>query len=179
MPKKKRSARDGRRMAAAYHEAGHAVACHLLRRRFRYVTIEPGEDSLGHLLEARPPGSFQPDVDAGGRARMTAERLIMIRLAGEAAESLWRGKHNWRGARGDHHSVSDLTSYFCGDVEEETAYAQWLAIRTRNMLRNQMNWALVEAVAASLLERGRLGYREARKVMREAIRAVLEKSRER
>jgi hypothetical protein len=31
----------------AYHEAGHAVACHLLRRAFTRVSIIPDDDSLG------------------------------------------------------------------------------------------------------------------------------------
>jgi hypothetical protein len=162
------SPQNNKRRQTAYHEAGHAVACFLLRRGFRYVSIEPDGDSLGRLLEACPTGSFRPDVDAGSRARAFAERLIMVRLAGDAAENLHRGKHSWCGARGDFHAVLDLTSYFCGDVEEEAAYARWLAIRIRNMLRSKPNWALVRATAAALLKRGHLSYREARKVMREA-----------
>ena len=33
----------------AYHEAGHAVACHLLRRAFTRVSIIPDDDSLGRV----------------------------------------------------------------------------------------------------------------------------------
>jgi hypothetical protein len=34
----------------AYHEAGHAVAAVAFRRPFHYVTIEPCEESLGHVM---------------------------------------------------------------------------------------------------------------------------------
>lgn len=37
------------REAIAYHEAGHAVMAYLKRRRFKVVTIEPDEDSGGHV----------------------------------------------------------------------------------------------------------------------------------
>jgi hypothetical protein len=74
-------------MAAAYHEAGHVVACFLLKRRFRYATIEPDEDSLGHVLETRLPVSFRPDIDSGPRARAVTEKIIVSLFAGEAAEA--------------------------------------------------------------------------------------------
>lgn len=34
---------------AAYHEASHAVACYLLHKRFKYVTINPEEEKLGKI----------------------------------------------------------------------------------------------------------------------------------
>jgi ATP-dependent Zn protease len=42
-----------REEATAYHEAGHAVIAVAVRRPFRYVTISPSEDALGHVLH--PP----------------------------------------------------------------------------------------------------------------------------
>jgi len=162
MPRNGIPAARKRRMAAVYHEAGHVVACFLLKRRFKYATIEPDEDSLGHVLETRLPTSFRPDIDNGLRARAVAEKRILSLFAGEAAEARWRGKHNWRGAAADYHKVANLTSYFCGDVEEEEAYARWLALRARNMVCSEVHWPLVEAVAGALLERNRLAYAEAR-----------------
>jgi len=35
---------------AAYHEAAHAVACYLLHKRFKYVTINPEGKRLGEIL---------------------------------------------------------------------------------------------------------------------------------
>ena len=34
----------------AYHEAGHVLLAYLLRKAFKYVTIEPDGDSLGYVL---------------------------------------------------------------------------------------------------------------------------------
>ena len=72
----------------AYHEAGHAVAAFLLRKRFSYVTIESGEDSLGHIILKRFRDSFQPDVDEISKIRRPLEKDIMISLAGNAADKI-------------------------------------------------------------------------------------------
>ena len=66
------SAVDQRELTA-YHEAGHAVACWALRRRFSYVTLVPGEDFLGQLVGRGLPKGFDPNYGwTPGRIRWTA-----------------------------------------------------------------------------------------------------------
>ena len=79
----------------AYHEAGHALAGILLGQKFKYVTIEPNELSLGHcLFEPWGALSLSPfDLDQDTRrSRRAYVRLVSIgvsiNLAGIAAEHL-------------------------------------------------------------------------------------------
>ena len=62
-----------RECATAYHEAGHAVAAFLLRRRLRRATIIPDEDSLGHIRTGRAPPTLQPDISTSLRDRTGSE----------------------------------------------------------------------------------------------------------
>src|SRR5947209_3102570 len=87
----------------AYHEAGHAVAAFNVGRSFRHVTIEPGDESLGHLLHDRFSRSFKPDIAMSKRTEATIEDHVLIGMAGMAAERRFvgRSRRNWRGGRQD------------------------------------------------------------------------------
>lgn len=54
-------------VCTAYHEAGHAVMSYLLRRRFRYVTIDKkdlSEDQRGFLSSVLVPVSLsKPNME--------------------------------------------------------------------------------------------------------------------
>jgi len=71
----------------AYHEAGHAVAAWWLFLKFRYVTIKPDGDTLGHVKFNRSPKWFSPDIDKSDRVRLFAERHIISSFAGQIAEA--------------------------------------------------------------------------------------------
>jgi hypothetical protein len=52
----------------AFHEASHVVASYLGRRRFRYATIIPDGDCLGHVrYTAHREPAIGIDRDATGR----------------------------------------------------------------------------------------------------------------
>lgn len=80
------------RIAAALHEAGHAVVAWRLGCALREVSIEPREDHLGQLLydSARASGAPPTDllIPIRGPYRDALEIEMMISLAGRLAEEL-------------------------------------------------------------------------------------------
>jgi uncharacterized protein YjbI with pentapeptide repeats len=75
--------------ALAYHEAGHAVAAHVLGIRFTAVSIVPSERYQG-CLKIEPSGwkTWVRPGGCDGLTREQAERQILVYLAGSAAERL-------------------------------------------------------------------------------------------
>lgn len=96
------TANDDLRWATAVHEAGHAVAAHVLGRGIRRATLEEGEDTLGHVEKyQRGPRWFErlEEAQSGGpggslieaRFRRAVERDVMIALAGGLAQREFLG----------------------------------------------------------------------------------------
>ena len=74
------------RVRSAYHEAGHAVACYLLGRRFKRVTIVPDHESHGKVFPHRLR-NFHPDTSTTLRTRQRIETEITILFAGGLTEA--------------------------------------------------------------------------------------------
>jgi len=111
----------------AYHEAGHAVAAFEMKRSFRHVTIEPDEESLGHIMFTKFRDSFRPDIDSYSKIRNPLEKAIITALAGPIAEQIFSGRKNLIGAGGDFHNASEYADYLCGSREESEAFIKWLS----------------------------------------------------
>lgn len=150
-----------RQWETAYHEAGHAVAAHLLEVRYKYVTIIPDEDSSGHLR----PFALGKGIEYSLRARQRLEPRIMAALAGPIAAATYRGRQNHRAAASDDHQVTQLAMALTGSSGECEAYIRWLTIRIRDMLTTETAWWMVEALAAALIERKHIPFGDARQIM--------------
>lgn len=161
----------------AYHEAGHAVACYELRVKFKYLTIIQDEDrnSLGHILINRFYENFKPDMQEVSNIRQRIEKIVMTDFAGVIAEKIYAGRHNWRGARSDTHEAVDMLDYLVSSSKELTAYADWLMIRTEQML--SFNWYKVEALAEELMKHQKIGYRKAREIIGNVMLRAIEERR--
>lgn len=160
----------------AYHEAGHAVAAYLLRRRFDWISIQSDEHFLGYVTFTAIE-SLGANGRGGRRARALAEREIMIDLAGNIAERIFTGRHDWMRATVDIRNINEVALRFCADAEEAQAFIRWLTIRTRNLLSRTRNWAAVSALADALLHEGKLSYPAARPIIARAIRSWRNKRR--
>jgi hypothetical protein len=154
--------------STAYHEAGHAVMAYHVRRRFKYVTIEQEEDSLGHILLSRWPKGIEPGIDSGARVENYLKNSILIDLAGHAAERLFKGRNNWVGSRQDVQTAVEFADYVCGSNEESQAYVKWLFIKARNIIRLEPYWDSIKALAKELLIKKKIGYMAARKIIKDA-----------
>ncbi len=148
--------------ATAYHEAGHAYAAWNLGFKLHRVTIVPTTDETGSTVHANPLHGIELDVDGSDRARMRAEKAILIALAGPAAQQRYRPR-SWRRNHGasDFDWATDLALHLCGDGETATAYLKYLDLVARKMVAGP-RWPVIAAVADSLLERGTLSGREVR-----------------
>jgi hypothetical protein len=146
----------------AYHEAGHAVMALRLGRRFRYATVRPEEDRLGHVRYYA--ANYRPDGGDSDAARLTTEQHILTLLAGAAAERRFAGRTDRVGAKADYERAADLAGYVCGSQEEATAYLRWLSVRTGNTLG--VWWGAVVAIAEALRDQGHLDYAAALELWR-------------
>lgn len=135
----------------AHHEAGHAVAAVELRKPLRYVTIEPGDDSLGHVMFQKWKASFRPDFDADLRTRLLCENSVIVYLAGPIAGAHFCGRKRWRSADGDIDNAVSMIEYMSGGPDEANAYIEWLAVRSRMFVCSEVHWPQIEAVARELL----------------------------
>ena len=157
----------------AYHEAGHGVVAYLVRRSFRYVTIEKQEDSLGHVHFQKFREGFQPDVDIGPKIERTLEKEIMTGLGGLAAEKILTGRKRWTPSRSDIRQAMNCALQLHGDPETADKYIDYLLARTEKLLKFPVNWAAVQALAEKLLEHHWIGYRKTREIIKNAMRGTL------
>jgi len=148
----------------AYHEAGHAVAYWLTDRMFEYVTIEPDPErvSLGHIKDHPEQESRMPR-----EGYINVDELIR-NLAGHEAEKIYTGKSDDEGAMGDYRHASDQ---ILGLDWAPSPYCDFLSIEMFRVgsglaeLLLREKWKAVEAVAAALLEKTKLEYNDAIRVI--------------
>ena len=176
----------------AYHEAGHALAGILLGQKFKYVTIEPNEVSLGHcLFEPWGALSLSPfDLDQDTRrSRRAYVRLVSIvvsiNLAGIAAEHLVKGtvfKERSADPSSDIMKAAEratqITRVLRRPIEPRGRSAVFskldLPIEVERYLLRKLeeirlllalNQDALGAIAESLLERTRLSYTQVRSIV--------------
>ena len=152
--------------STAYHEAGHAVAHYFLHLPFKYLTIEPEKDSLGHVKRFPHPKSFQPDIGGDIKTLNRIEKNIVAYYAGNATEFILNRKLNKIVAGPDEQNAMELAMYYCGGQKETDAFLNWMWERTINWLNNpSFHWDAVEALAQELLKKRRLTSKEAKQII--------------
>jgi hypothetical protein len=104
-------------------------------------------------------------------ARWRAESEIIACLAGPAAQKRF-APSSWRSYHGsvDHRRAHELAMRLSEDDEQMArAHLNWLQLRADRFVA--LEWRLVEAVAAALLDRGTLSAEEIENVIHEVVRA--------
>lgn len=158
-----------RLIAAAFHEAGHAVAAHHLKVRFRRIAI--GKDTakeLGWLeLWLTPQATADDTVDM--RTEHAIERSVIVLLAGSQAERMALGRARYLGSGLDFFEAVRYAGHLCRTRSEMSAYLRWMQLRVRALVESPTWRRPIEALAACLVQRRELGAREARGIIRRAI----------
>ena len=157
----------------AFHEAGHAVEAFMLGVPFRSVTIKAAAESLGMVRFHRWPKWVIPNTAEFNerRARAWLEKQAQISFAGQIAETIHTGRRPARRyfhARDNDHAFDNAT-VVCGSDDECSAWLDWLFIRTRDQLSQQLVWNAVEALAEELMKWERVSGARARKLIRNAL----------
>jgi hypothetical protein len=169
--RERRLPRQQRRLtAAAFHEAGHAVAAYHLHVRLRRISIGADEgEALGWLDLWLP--HVKPGADDVRRAR-AVERDIIVLLAGAQAERLGVGRSSCPAGGFDFYEAMRRAGSICRTSDEMSAWLRWLQLRTRALVQSPTWRQPIEVLAQHLLECRQLGARETRAIIRAAISGV-------
>jgi hypothetical protein len=122
------------------------------------ATIVPGRNALGDRFAGRVRhqhlfrGVNLATDGMTDRARIRAERNVLICLAGPAAQRR-RRRSSWRSYHGltDHEVAVGLAFHLYGHDDVANAYLRWLELRADHLMDD--DWSLVTACAGGLLRR--------------------------
>jgi hypothetical protein len=153
---------------AALHEAGHAVAAYLMGVRFSRVRITGGAEDLGAAEGLQWKLGTDPDGVSGARLRRVVEKQVVVFAGGDAAESLKVSGHAWEEGHDYFHAV-DSAGRLYAEPSELSAYLSWAWLHARNQLAEPGNWSAVKAVTQALISKKKIGYCEARDIIKEAF----------
>jgi hypothetical protein len=164
------TARD-RRVATAYHEAGHTVVRYFQRFRIRQLEVSivanAAEGSHGHSAAAKPrvrrievdeslvPHSVLREIDPETDEPELVERLgrpwVTSLLSGMIAEQRFTGRYNRTGARSDRAEAREFVGFMSGSKEEQQAWMDRLWSEAERAVETR--WTFIEALAQELLVR--------------------------
>jgi hypothetical protein len=142
-----------RRMAAAVHEAGHAVVAVLLGRKVTRAMLRLNGLSGQTEFESEPAIELDLNVQAN---RHVVEDAVVVLLAGEIAEAeYWAKLRSQYNPLIDTHyhdalEINRLTAAFHFSPEERTQYDNHCRDKTRTYVRNPSVQASIEEIAAKL-----------------------------
>ena len=181
----------------AIHEAGHVVAQILFEEvipeGFDYVTIEPGDDNVGHIklnerLSRIDPGLFEFDFGddlnrkLAGLSQLELEARLCASLAGEAATYIETGRRDNVGSgrdlwRGDFANCMEyIMRFFSVGADLESAenlaahhYLEALYWRTVCLLNRPLWWQQVTRIAEALIEKRTLKADQCQQVVNELM----------
>lgn len=160
---------------SARHEAAHAVLACKGRIRFSYVTIEPDDDSMGHIY-TQPLRSIVMKAVANGnfeqvRTRQKIENVLMFRLAGYVMDAMHDGSDPGETAKSDLLAVERLLELILDDPEERAAYLAWLICHTKTILLKPRYSRAIDVIADALLEQTELSSSQVQTLFAAALEA--------
>jgi hypothetical protein len=143
--------------AEAYHEAGHAVMCHMLRIRVRSISIEGDELYGGETEYANPLKAGKADPN-DIRARLRLEKAVMLCMAGPLAQkkSVPKAQVSDYGGVLDFEDASTLAIRFFRSRKIAMAYLNFVREWVSQKWEEPRVWAIVERLASALIKKRKL-----------------------
>jgi ATP-dependent Zn protease len=147
------------RSAAAYHEAGHAVAAHAMGLKLHPVTIRSRGGSAGPSIPMDPLRGIRLEFGSPKRTQLQIEAAIIVLLAGSIAQRRHEVQ-SWSLAdrEPDRAAGFALALRVSPDPETAAAHLRWLELRAIRLVEER--WAAVERVANALLDKRTLTVKE-------------------
>ena len=145
----------------AHHEAAHAVACYLLHKRFKCVTINPEGKKLGEIIypkRIRKPIPSERDL-------AVIKREYMVFLAGPIAEGILSGKCEFEDILP---LLGLLSSPTEGNRKFDRVFWKMQFVETKLLIYAPWNWQAVIVLADKLLTHRTMRYQAARRIIRQA-----------
>jgi hypothetical protein len=151
------------RLAAAYREAGHVVAALTQSRVDHRAAFAQTVEFRGPVVHKNALRGAKLGLDTSEGARLRAERAILVRLAGPAAQK----RHAPRSLRSRHgqsdlKQALDLASSVSSSHSEAYAFVARLGIAADDLI--EARWPLVERVASALIEGSPLSAAQIRRI---------------
>jgi hypothetical protein len=133
-------------VSAAAHEAGHSVACWLLNRRVRYVTLhDSGPLNSPHTIDELPE-----EPDRGDVSTIADDALVY------AVGCLAAGEDPNPHGTNDHYFLRKLCESVAYSEAESQAFEAWVIERARSMVAHEHFKALHAWIVAALERDGEL-----------------------
>lgn len=146
----------------AYHEAGHAVACYFLHKRFKEVSIKPGAQKLGRL---NYPEKMRRSIPSE-RELASVRREYVVSLAGIVSEGIFSGKDDFE----DILPFLNLPLNATKDTQKlNHTFWKMVFIETKLLLYTPRTWQAVITLADELLIQETMRYQTAREGIQRAI----------
>lgn len=158
--------------AAAFHEAGHAVAAVILEIPFDRVSILADAESLGATIFSgvTPPSDWFHELPRDECDLI--ERRIVVALCGPEAERLSGERSDYQALASDWNLVSDLLKPLPLGAEGLSNYHNWLKERARAVIDGAFDRRAIEHVAVALAERHILTASQVAQVIGDRRKAV-------
>jgi hypothetical protein len=164
-PKKKAAPNLKQLWYIAYHEAGHVTACLRLGIGIGRAGVSIVADGGGGFTASHRGFRGNPEVGDTDRRRSRIEKNVVMILAGTAAQRKFRPSSVRRmHGSSDRNQAINLLGCLVGSDQELDAWLKLLRIRAEHLVENAFNWKVIEAVAAALMERKRLGAKDVKDI---------------
>ncbi len=141
------------RDVVAYHEAGHAVAAHVLGLNVDRVVIQSEGGAAGHVVHEYGCNMNEIIHEEEPDRQWALERAAIVSLAGEIAQRHFRPEsvEEWHGGD-DRLHVHHLLDNLADETDQELRDAWWhlLVLRTERLVVR--HWLAIEWLAAVLLK---------------------------
>jgi L-rhamnose mutarotase len=146
---------------AAFHEAGYALACLLVSKKFKYVTIKPEGAASGYVQQKKSKNlsmDFDSIMDPASFNKFFIEDFLKI--SGFIAQKMYEGKGDFKGAKSDDSKIMDSTLHGLSE-RFISNYSIFLVEYTFAVFSKEINWLRITAIAESLIKKEILSYADA------------------
>jgi hypothetical protein len=142
--------------ATAYHEAGHAVIGYANGFGCYSVSVVSDDTSLGRYRSKPFEEALEPDCVRDPRTMRLTRKLIVVELAGFAAESRLTGAENWEGAADDKRNAVHRCFNLRAHPDDVARLFAELLEQAKTAVGRRRKWRAIEILAAEVLRKKEL-----------------------